>query len=400
MSAIRIVVFIHSLDGGGAERCVSRLLEQWARTRPEIELHLVLNKARFDYTVPPSVRVHIIGCEHVTLLGKVIDQFRRLKRAIELLNAVRPDAVLALMPWSNLLALLARVFSRTKPRLVLSERTSYALQTGHGLKGLVVRAMVRFVYPAADRLVAVSEDLADELRRTGGLQQNFVVAIPNAVDSEALRAAARAVADPHPWLATSRETPTVVFAGRLEAVKGLDVLLDAWERVLRRIPARLLILGKGSQLERLQAQAAALPDGGASVQLLPFQANPFAFIERADVFVLPSRREGFPNVLLEALALGRPCVAANCPTGPRELLGDDEFGLLVPPANAEALADALVRMLSEPALRAHFGEQARIRAARFSPAAVAERYLSVLLGERAARPPCEARPLAGPRRRG
>lgn len=382
MSATRIVVFIHSMDGGGAERCVSRLLEQWTKTRPELELHLVLNKARFDYAVPPGVHVHIVGCERSTLLGKVADQFRRLGRAVRLLNQVRPDAVLALMPWSNLLALLARTFSRTKPRLVLSERASYAPQTGHGVKGFVVRAMVRLVYPAADRLVAVSEDLAEELRRTGRLQREFVVAIPNAVDSEALHAAARALADPHPWLATPREIPTVVFAGRLESVKGLDVLLDAWEQVQRRAPARLLILGKGSQLERLQAQAAALPDGGASVQLLPFQANPFAFIERADVFVLPSRREGFPNVLLEALALGKPCVAANCPTGPRELLGDDEYGLLVPPGNVEALANALVRMLSEPALRARYGAQARIRAARLSPAAVADRYLSVLRGER------------------
>jgi glycosyltransferase involved in cell wall biosynthesis len=112
---------------------------------------------------------------------------------------------------------------------------------------------------------------------------------------------------------------------------------------------------------------------------VPFQSNPFPFISQADVFVLPSRKEGFPIVLLEAMALGRACVATDCPTGPRELLGENEHGLLVPPQDPNSLAEALMHALSEPALRARLGASARTRAAQLSAQSTAQRYIDVLL---------------------
>lgn len=381
MSAVRIVVFIHSLAGGGAERCVARLLEQWQALHPAFELHLVLNKARFAYALPASVHVHVIGCERASTFGKMIDQFVRLRRAVSLLNAVRPQAVLAVMPWSNLLALLARALSSVRPRLVLSEHTSYTSPTERKLRVGILRLLMRHLYPRADALVAVSQTQAADLQRAGRWRDTFATVIQNGVDPRELQALADQTAAPHPWLASQRDCPTAVFAGRLESVKGIDVLLRAWERVLARTSARLLIVGSGSQRDALQAQARALPDAGASVAFVPFQANPFPFIGQADVFVLPSRKEGFPIVLLEAMALGRACVATDCPTGPRELVGENEHGLLVPPQDPDSLAEALMHALSEPTLRARLGASARMRAAQLSAHSTAQRYLDVLLPE-------------------
>ncbi len=379
-SAATLVVFIHDLSGGGAERCVARLLEQWTHLYPRLDVHLVVNRPQFSYVVPDLVTVHVLDRPARSVVGVALQRAARLYRTVSLLNRLRPRAVLTHMPWSNLLLLGARAFLPGKPRLVLVEHTSYSPGTGHGVKGTGVRALIRGCYGRADGLIAVSEDLARELTTIGRLPAGFVTAIPNAVDVAALRKQAAEVACAHPWLARPREQPVVVFAGRLEPVKGLDVLLQAWAKVLQRGPARLLILGEGTQRESLQAQASALSDGGASVQLLPFQANPFPFIEQADAFVLPSRREGFPNVLLEAMALGKACVASDCPTGPRELLGENERGLLVPPQDPDALAGALTRVLADAQLRVQLGARAAGYALRLTPQAMAERYATVLLG--------------------
>jgi glycosyltransferase involved in cell wall biosynthesis len=264
---------------------------------------------------------------------------------------------------------------------VLSEHTSYTSRTERKVRVAVLRLLMRHLYPRADALVAVSEAQAADLRRSGRWASTFATVIQNGVDPLELQGLADQTAQPHPWLAPQRDQPTAVFAGRLETVKGIDVLLQAWERVLARTPARLLIVGSGGQDDALQAQARALPDGGASVAFVPFQSNPFPFISQADVFVLPSRKEGFPIVLLEAMALGRACVATDCPTGPRELVGENEHGLLVPPQDPDSLAEALMHALSEPALRARLGASARMRAAQLSAHSTAQRYLDVLLPE-------------------
>ncbi len=376
----RIAIVIHSLGGGGAERCVSRLLQQWAAPSQELELHLILNKAEFAYELPPAVQVHVIGNERASTLGKLLDQPMRLGRLVELFNRLQPLAVLGLMPPSNLMALAARRLAHVHPRVVISERASFSSALQLGIRGRIVRLVWRSFYPYADALIAVSSDLAEEVQRTGRLPPGFATAIPNGVDADALMELARQEAAPHPWLRESRELPVVLSAGRLDVTdKAPDLLLDAWERVLARVPARLLILGDGPDREALTRRAARLPDGGASVQILPFQKNPFPFIYRADIFALASRREGFPNALLEAMSLARPCVAFDCPTGPRELLGANEHGFLVPELSVSAMADSLIQLLSDPGLRENLAAKAKARASAFSVEAMAERYKAVLL---------------------
>ncbi len=170
--------------------------------------------------------------------------------------------------------------------------------------------------------------------------------------------------------------PTVGFIGLIRPYKGLDVLLDAWPAVRRRLPgAHLLIAGRPlGEPAAARAAAMAAAGGGITAELRFLSTAEFAgALERSDCVVLPYRRIDLSGVLFAALALGRPIVASD-EGGFREVLGDSGAGLLVPAGDPGALADALVRVLADAGLRERLGEAGRRAAAEvYSWSAAAER---------------------------
>lgn len=176
----------------------------------------------------------------------------------------------------------------------------------------------------------------------------------------------------HPWLRPG-QPPVIVVAGRLERQKDFPTLIRAFAQVRGERPCRLLILGDGGGRARLQALSAELGIT-ADVDLPGFQANPYPFLARADLFVLSSRWEGSPNVLTEALALGTPVVATDCPSGPHELLDGGRYGPLVPVGDVAALGKAVAATLDQPLPP----ERLEAAVADYTQATSAERYLEVL----------------------
>lgn len=331
-----IAVFLPSLRGGGAERVMVQLANGFAARGHRVDLVLVAAQGPYLAEVSPKVRV--------------VDLGRRRLRAglwplMLYLWRARPTALLSALPHANLVALWARALTGLRLRLVVSERNS--------LEGLeldrqgrrLLRWMARF-YPKADAVVAVSRGIARELVDEIGLKTRQVRAIPNPVDLALIRAG-QAAPLPHPWLAEG-EAPVVLAVGRLEAQKDYSTLLAAFALLRARVSARLIILGEGSQRGALAAEIAAL--GLEQVVALPgFDPNPYAFMARARVFVLSSRVEGFPNVLVQALACGVRAVSTDCPTGPAEILEGGRWGRLVPVGDAAGLAAALEAALTDKA---------------------------------------------------
>jgi glycosyltransferase involved in cell wall biosynthesis len=160
--------------------------------------------------------------------------------------------------------------------------------------------------------------------------------------------------------------------------KGFDVLIKAHATLSQRgLRGQLVILGEGEWRQRLAELAVSL--GVADTVKLPgFLVNPYPLFQRAHVFALPSRVEGFGLVLVEALALGIPIVASNCPAGPAEILAGGKHGLLVPPDNVSALADAIGQLLTDRDLRKRLSDTAMGRALAFSPEVVAQRWATLL----------------------
>ena len=232
---------------------------------------------------------------------------------------------------------------------------------------------IRLNYPAAEGIVCVSTGVAQELSRLAPATASRIRVIHNPIVAPDLVAAGSAAVD-HPWLAPG-EPPLILGAGRLTAQKDFPTLIRAFAQVLPQQPCRLLILGEGSERERLLGLGHEL--GVAVAMDLPgFVANPFAYMARSGVFVLSSLWEGFGNVLVEAMAMGTPVVSTDCPSGPREILCDGVLGPLVRPGDPEHLAEAVIEVLSRPADRTAL----RNRAMDFSADRVAARYDELLFG--------------------
>jgi glycosyltransferase involved in cell wall biosynthesis len=204
---------------------------------------------------------------------------------------------------------------------------------------------MRYLYPGVDRIIAVSEGVAEDTLRITRLPSSRVVVVRNPVVTSRLTELAAAPC-PHPWLEAA-EVPVILAAGRLTEQKDFATLLRAFARLHAQTPVRLIILGEGPlrrALDRLARQLGVSDE----VALPGFTANPYAWMSRASQFVLSSAWEGSPNVLTEALALGLPAVSTDCPSGPREVLASGRYGILVPVGDAVGLAEAMRDTLAAP----------------------------------------------------
>jgi glycosyltransferase involved in cell wall biosynthesis len=202
---------------------------------------------------------------------------------------------------------------------------------------MVPRLAKRF-YPWADHVTGNSRGVADDLSQVTGLPRERIKVLYNPVVTPEVREKARAPLN-HPWFEAGQR-PVVLAVGRLTKQKDFPTLIRAFAQVRQTQPARLLILGEGPDRSALEALVNQL-DLGDDVAMPGFVENPYAYMRRASLYVLPSRWEGLPTVLIEALYCGPPVIATDCPSGPREILADGKHGLLVPVGDVIALTQAI-----------------------------------------------------------
>lgn len=248
-------------------------------------------------------------------------------------------------------AAIARLLSGKKLRLVvrLGTNLSTALESKSAFSRWLRIAPMRRLYSLVDLVVAVSEGVRQDTIKITGLSPGRVKVIRNPVITPDFGQIDEQHV-PHEWLAepaTSRAIPVLLAAGRMSHQKGFDTLLQAFAIARKQREMRLIILGEGALRNPLVAQCGKLGLGD-SVQFPGFKSDIHSWIAAADLFVLSSRWEGSPNVLTEALALGVPVVATNCPSGPDEILQQGKYGPLVPVGDAPALAAAILERLSQP----------------------------------------------------
>jgi glycosyltransferase involved in cell wall biosynthesis len=274
------------------------------------------------------------------------------------------------MTHTNVAAILANATARPQTRLVVVEHNQHSLNRRQK-RGLVALSynMVRWLYPRADLIAAVSEGVREDLARAAGLSLGGIDILHNPVVTDDLERRAAEAVD-HPWFREG-EPPVVLAVGRFTRQKNFPLLLEAFAEVRRKRVARLVILGEGDLRGELEAKVRDLGIS-AEVDLPGFDSNPFRFMRRAGVFVLSSDWEGLPTALIEAMACGTPVVATDCPSGPREILLGGRLGRIVPVGDAHALAGAIAATLTAPADRATLIARAR----EFSVAKAVDGYLA------------------------
>jgi len=281
----------------------------------------------------------------------------------------RPRVILASLETSTTAALLARQWAGKEVRVVVAVHCSVwdVLQTPAR-----TRRLAEMLYPKADGIVTVSRDLADELTSKMPIPHDRITPIYNPIFTPDLESLASETPT-HPWL-QKKGLSVILTAGRLHKVKDHRTLLRAFARLAGRPEMRLVILGEGPERTSLEALVRELGLEG-KVDMPGWEPNPFAFMIHARMFVLSSRREGLPSVLIEALACGCPVVSTDGPTGPRVILEDGRWGTLVPVGDDAALAQAMEAALEAPPDR----DALRRRASFFSVERAVEQYEKILL---------------------
>jgi glycosyltransferase involved in cell wall biosynthesis len=366
---LHILFFTSKLGGGGAEKHMLRLVNHLDRDQFRVSLAVVKPRGEFEPAVASDVKRHYLnrsskGSSTIGMLRSI----RPLRRVIE---QERPDVVFSVIDLANIANVLAARGIAAPPKVILGVQTPPSIAYGeswHPVSKLILRLMPK-LYPRADRIVALSKGVAADLVSLSSGTDDRISVIYNAgVEADLLEKL-------HEKLGAD-ELPSsrlLVACGRLKALKGFDYLIEALAEVRKTVPATLWIVGEGEERAALEkkAQRLGLQD---CVRLLGFQNNPFKYMAAADVFVLSSLFEGFGNVIVEAMACGVPVVATACPYGPQEIISDGQNGILVPPADAPALAAGILRVLNDGAVSRKLAVAGKERSNDFNAQTIATAY--------------------------
>ena len=377
---LHIAFVITNLGGSGADRVLLKtadgliglghrvdilLLDPGIRKHQEIPAatRLVLSESASDaLTAEEESRIPATVCRwHVARAGQAllrdtgrllqalnwhplslpnVGMFKSALFVADYVSKETPDCVLPALPNGKVVAtLLARSLLVSFPvvipvvHLVLENRR--------------VRDRVRYrtLMPHSDHIITVSEGVRHSVSSNAGVPKERITTICNPVVTPRLTVLSREV-PAHPWLAGGGP-PVILSAGRFARVKDFPTLIRAFHKLSMASPARLILLGDGNRQNDLTALVRSL-DLEDRVSMPGWADNPYAFMARASLFVLSSRIEGLPTVLIEALACGCPCVSTDCPSGPAEILEGGRIGRLVPIADVEALAEAMQLTLETP----------------------------------------------------
>jgi len=354
---MRLLFFIPSLTGGGAERVTANLANHWAAKGWHITIVTLAPLSLDFYELHPAVgRIALeLAGESRNVLAGLWKNLRRVRALRQVLRQVQPDMALALMSTANvILALATRGLANM---CAIGCEQIHPPQLPLGAQWGMLR---RSTYGQLAAVVAVTEESAEWLRMHTSAER--VPIVPNmalwplSVQAPRLSPEATHLADRHILLAV----------GRLDKQKGFDWLLEAFTALARKYyDWNLAILGEGPERRALESQVQAAGLDGRV--FLPGRAgNVGEWYERADLYVMSSRFEGFPLTLAEAMAHGLPAVSFDCDTGPRDIIRPEVDGLLVPPGNVDALAAALDRLMGDAALRVQFSARAVEARERFS----------------------------------
>lgn len=336
----RVLFLIPTLRGGGAERVMVTLLRNLDASAFCSTL-VVVDGADdvFRKELPPNLDVVDLGAARVRYA---------LPRLVKLIRRTKPDVVFSTLGHLNLAIALVRPFLPDEARYVARETVVVTENLRASSHPRIWRWLYRSCYGRFDRVICQSQDMHDDLVGRLGLPASLATVINNPVDVDRIAARAR---EPLPYAVWPRSGGKLrlLAAGRLVEQKGFDLLIEA----LARLPdasVMLVILGEGPLrgVLELLAQRLGIAD---RVVFAGFQHNPYPFFTAADAFVLSSRYEGLPNVVLESLACGTPVVATPAPGGVREILAGVPECVIAESVSAPALAQAIERWRAMPRTR-------------------------------------------------
>lgn len=378
-----VAILIPQLTGGGAERVASNLSVYLSENKYQ-KYVIVYDAEKIDYTFKGEL-INLNTKAVPNLLGKIKNFVKRIYRLKKIKKQYNIHTTISLLSGPNVVNILAR----KDDKVIISVR-NFLSKSSSGFYGKLYKISVRLLYNKADVIVAVSEAIKKDLIQNFRLDQNKIKVIYNPYDIEKINELAKEEIEEK--YKDIFKNPTVITVGRLSKQKGQWHLIRAFKKVKKEIPdVKLVIVGQG-ELEDYLIKLTVDLGLERDVYFLGFQKNPFKYIAKSTIYVFPSLYEGFPNALCEAMACGIPVIAADCKSGPREILAPNtsidieaktidyaEYGILVPVCDGimhnynnkitreeEMLSTSIVELLKNQDLLREYSNRALNRVKDFS----------------------------------
>ncbi|MBV0902719.1 glycosyltransferase [Haloarcula salina] len=356
--------YIPNLTVGGAEQVTVNIVNGLSRRGYDVELVLSHPYGKLHSEIDEDVPVVALGDSRVPVAGITA----HVPKLVSYLEESEPDALLSQVTHANTVCLAASLVADTRTKLIPTEHNAFDVEPATTLKSKLLRKLAVRLLPSADRVIAVSQGVSDSLVEQMSLREDDVTVLHNPIEIERVRERAHQSVD-HEWIEDD-DLDVVLFVGRLDSQKDLQTWLRAFDRVHESRPdTRAVVAGQGPLREELHDSAEQMGISDA-VSVPGYVDNPYRYMHRASVFLLTSRFEGLPTVLIEAMACGCPVVSTDCPSGPREILADGQYGRLTPVGDVSEIATAVEKTLDDETDTSAL----KRRANDFSPAEVLDDY--------------------------
>lgn len=333
MKGTKVAMLLFNLAGGGAERAIINLANRLVDKGIRVDILLIEDNREYVFSI--SNKVNILK----------IDGFGKFLAILPLIFYIideKPSKVYSILDLANITNLLARIIlgSRYQAFIGIQNYTSKHIRSP--FKKYIEKILLRVLAPFADTIIAVSDGVANDLSNYINIPRSKIHVVYNPIlTSEIERLAMKK--NSHPWL-QNKSSSVILSVGRLNAQKDFPTLIRAFNLLVKKRKARLIILGEGECRAEIEELITDL-NLQEIVDLPGFENNPYSYFKNCDLFVLSSIYEGLPSVLLEALAIGCPIVSTDCESGPYEILEGGKYGELVPVGDYNAMAGAISRTL-------------------------------------------------------
>jgi len=368
----RLLFLLPSLRGGGAERVAINLIPFLAKY---FDLTLILLEGKIEYELPKAnFNLIYISKELSSYKSHLLNTPFHVFNFYRLVKKLRPDVVLSFMEQANIINLL--ISKLLKYKVIISQRidpfNQYKGTKNKGLISFLIVQSARRLYPNANKIICVSEGVKQATSKFYNISLSKLSAIPNPVDIKKIK---KNIESYH-----TDFNQYFLVPGRLNILhKGQDLAIKAFAKVFKKYPnTKLILVGSGADLDMLKelSKKLSLFD---KVLFLGWRKDIWGLMSKAISTILPSRYEGWPNVLVEAMAVGSPVIATDCPHGPKEILDNGRFGMLVPMEDEDALANAMIEMASSEEIRKNYKRLGQERAKEFDINFIGKRYVEEIL---------------------
>lgn len=351
-----ILFVIPTLSGGGAERVISVLSDELCKQGYNVGLLLSMRKED-EYYLNPNVRLYVDGTNGSE--NPIIRSCKRIKKYRNFARDFKPDVVIPFLPSIMRDAYIAKMGIKTC--FVGTMRAAPI-----GLSKLAIKVQ-DYVFNHSDIIYLQTSEQKKYLSQKA-VSKAFV--LPNPINAQLL---------PVQWQNHYGDSIQLITLGRLTKQKNYSLLIDSVAMVHKRFPnVKLNIFGQGPLQEELQ-KLIDEKNVNNYIKLCGRTNTPVDELLKSDMFVFSSNYEGMPNALMEAMAVGLPCISTDCPTGPKELIGDNERGLLVPVEDASAMAKAIINMIENPIEAVEMGKKAKTYIVNnFSPEIITKKLIENL----------------------